>query len=524
MTQRARYIACLTAAALTFIACGSRVVPLSSDAQGNPISGFDNVNPTGEPVPGATGSLAPGVDPTTGASVGPSVGPRAILPNCTPGTGDVGVTKDTIKLGLIASINGPLKGQFDSAVQAVDAYFKGLNEAGGICGRRIQLLIRDDQGNGANNLAIAKKLVEEEKIFAFVGSHSAPDDSGIAKVSKEHKVPDLGFSLTWERAENKYSYGVPGQVQREWIGEGASGSKWLNEVNDIEQIAIFWLRESEVSILSAWGFEAAMIRTTNRERGKPIKICHEQPAGVVDTNYNNYVIAMKGNCDPADGPIGVYTTMENNANINLARAMRQQQFGYKIFAPTFSSYLPTFISQANGATEGAYIAMPQVPIERLEQPQSTWTPGTQELRRYLATLKRFYPNHKPTGSFGGPAWGSAALFTDAAAHCGANLTRACVLNRLETMPPFSAGGFLTPVAPGTHRIYTADLIVQVRNGRFVEVRPSDKSGPAGGPDFWDTSELFNWQVLYCSTRENTHADGSPWWPNRQAKDSLIDRC
>jgi len=514
VTHRTRAVAFVAAAALVLIACGSRVVPLSGDGVGfvDPNTGIP-IGP-GDPSANPTATTGPG-GPIAVPTTGSTIGPQPVTPNCTPGKGDVGVTKDTIKLGLIASITGPLPGQFDSAVQAVDAYFKGLNEVGGICGRRVELLIRNDNGSGPTNLAIAKKLVEEEKIFAFVGSHSAPDDSGIAKVSAEHKVPDIGFSLTWERAENKYSYGVPGQVQRSWIGEGASGSMWLNEEFGIKQIAIFWLRESEVSILSAWGFEAAMLRTSDR-RGQRVKICHEQPAGVVDNNYTNYVVSMKGRCDPDDGPIAVYSTMENNANINLAKAMRDQNFRYKIFAPTFSSYLPSFISQAEGATEGAFIAMPQVPVERLQRPQSEWTEGTHELARYIATLQRFYPNPKPPGSFGGPAWGSAALFTDAASRCGSDLTRACVFKQLDSMEPFSANGFLTPVAPSTHKIYTADLIVRVVNGKFTELRPNDRSGPPGGPDFWDVSTLFNWWDYYCATR-----DKPGWWLNTQEKNEFI---
>jgi branched-chain amino acid transport system substrate-binding protein len=510
--RRAPVVFFVVAAALVMVACGARVVPLTQGPGGasayvDPLTGATIV-----PTPGQSGFLPPGATPSTQ----PSASLSPILPGCTPGRGDIGVSKDTIKIGLIASITGPLPGQFDSAVQAVDAYFRGVNEAGGICGRRIQLIIANDNGNQAQNRALAERMSKEDKVFAFVGSHSAPDDSGLGIVSKRDKIPDIGFSLTWTRAENPYSFSVPGQVQRAWIGEGASGSKWLNEELDIKQIAIFWLRESEVSILSAWAFEAAMIRVTKRDRGTPIKVCHEQPAGVVDTNYTSYVISMKGHCDPADGNIAVYTTMENNANINLAKAMKEQGFKYTAYAPTFSSYLPSFISQANGATEGAYLAMPQIPFERLDRPTSEWTPGTYELKRYADTLQRFYPRPKPPGSFGGPAWGQAALFVETAKRCGADLTRACLLKQINSVGAFSTGGFTSPTDPKTHKVYTQDLLVQVRGGRFVEVRPQDKSGPPGGPDFWDVSDLFNWWDFFCA------GNNRQLFPRPEEKEAYID--
>jgi hypothetical protein len=248
-------------------------------------------------------------------------------------------------------------------------------------------------------------------------------------------------------------------------------------------------------VLEAYAFESAM----EKYSGNAIKICHEQPTGVVDSSFTSYVLAMEGDCKPSDGPIAVYSTMENNSNIKLANAMQQQNFKPAVFAPTFSSYLPSFISDANGSTEGAYIAMPQVPLERLtDTPQTQWTPGTYELQRYINTLNHYYPRHNPPGSFGAPGWGEAALFATAASACGDNLTRACLFNKLDTMGQFTDNGFLSPTRPADHHIYTADLIVQVRNGKFVEIRPTDRSGPPGAPDFWDKSVLFDWMKYMCA--------------------------
>lgn len=512
MPHTARVLAFVLAMSAALAACGSRVVPLTQ-AQGfaNPTvnpTGGPIVNPTGGPLTGPTGTSTLGPNP----SGGPTAGPSPLLPNCRGGSSDTGVTKSTIKLGLVASKTGPLPGQFNSAIEAVDSYFRGLNDAGGICGRKVELLIRDDNGNGATDLQVAEKLATEDKIFMFVGGVSAPDDSGIAKVSKKYKIPDIGFPLTWERAESPYSYGVPGQIQRRIIGTGAAGTKYLNEANGIKQVAMFWLRESEVSVLNAYGFEASIIRASKGA----IKICYEQPAGVLDNNFTNYVVSMNGACRPENGPIAVYTTMENNGNIKLAKSMMEQDFKPKVFAPTFSSYLRSFIDQAGGATEGAYMAVPQIPFERLDRPQSEWTPGTYELKRYIETLNRYYPRPASPGSFGGPGWGMAAMFTEAATACGANLTRTCILRTLDSMKQFSANGFLSPTKPSNHSVYTADLIVQVRNGKFTEIKPLDRSGPPGGPDFWDKGVLYNWQKYFCANQSK--------FPDAEGKKDLISEC
>jgi branched-chain amino acid transport system substrate-binding protein len=498
------------AAALLLAACGARVPPLGQ-AQGG-VAG-----PSSGPSTGAAPSItsSPGASTTTGpagrASAAPP--PEIIKANCHGGASDTGVTSNSIKLGLVASITGPLPGQFNSAVEAVDSYFKSVNDAGGICSRKVQLLIRDDNGNGTTDRTVAQKLVTEDKIFAFVGSVSAPDDSGIAQVSKKYHVPDIGFPLSYTRSENPSTYGVPGQIQRRWIGEQGDAKPYLDSTNNIKQVAMFWLRESEISVIEAWAFETVVVRASKGA----IKICHEQPTGVLDNNFTNYVVSMQGDCDSSKGNVAVYTTMENNSNIKLARAMHGQGFKPKVFAPTVSSYLPSFIDQANGATEGAYMDVPQIPFERLTGlPQSRWSKGTYEMKRYVDTLHRYYPRPSDLGSWGGPGWGMASLFAEAGAKCGAGLTRKCLFGTLDSIGSFSANGFLSPMVPREHQTYHADLLLQVRNGRFVEVRPDVRTGPKEAPDLWNTSQLFNWQKYMCSNPSQ--------FPNMNSKKTLLSEC
>jgi len=499
--------------ALVAVGCGSRVVPLS---QGQ----IPGVNGSIGPSVGPSGSIGPSLGPSvaggpsSGPSVGASVPPGIVKPNChATKSSDTGVSPTTIKLGLVAALTGPLPGQFNSAVEATDSFFRAVNDAGGICGRKIQLFIRDDNGNGQTDKQVAQQLADENHIFSFVGSVSAPDDTGVATVSEAEKIPDIGFPLSWKRAQNPYAYGVPGQLQRKTIGINANGSGYLDKLYGIKQVAIFWLREADVSVIEAYAFESAIEKSS----GNSIKICHEQPSGVLDSNFTNYVVAMEGDCPASGGPVAVYSTMENNSNLKLANAMQQQGFKPAVFAPTFSSYLPSFISDANGSTEGAYIPMPQVPLERLtDTPQSQWTPGTYELQRYMNTLSHYYPSHSPPGSFGAPGWGEAALFATAASACGDDLTRACLFHQLNTMGTFTDNGFLSPTRPADHHIYTADLIVQVRNGKFVEIKPGDRSGPPGAPDFWDKSVLFDWQQYMCAHQN--------LFPNMSTKKQELDEC
>jgi len=523
--RRAFRITAFIVSGLLFIAsCGSRVVPLQTsgyNAQGQPIA-----NPT------ANG--------TGGPSTGPSTGPGGVInnpglnnlpginPACHGGASDRGVTASTIKLGLVAAKTGSFPGQFDPNVEAVDAYLKMINAAGGVCHRQFQLFTRDDGGNESNDETRALELARDVGIFAFVGSISAPDsDDGVAKASVEFHLPDVGFPLSYLRTKSPLTYGVPGQLQKQWIGVAASGSEYLNRLYGVKQIAILWVGESLVSKANAWAFEAAMLLSSTHNPSGRIKVCFEQESNVFDNQFETYASRMKGVCPASAGPLAVYSTMENTNNIKLADAMLHQNVPHAFFDPTFTSYLPSFARDERGnprqSTEGAYIAMPQIPFERCSGFDSNGRPvppcSHPELDRYVRALRRFEPGFKIPGSFGAPGWGQAALFVQAVAACGANLTRTCVLHQLDTTKNFSDNGFLSPTNPGDHLIYSSDLLMRVHNGRFVEVKPNAKNGPPDAPDFWDVSHLFNWWDYYCADSNKTND-----FPDYKEIDQFVTTC
>jgi ABC-type branched-subunit amino acid transport system substrate-binding protein len=508
---------------LVVVACGSRVVPLDINA----------IAPNGQPIanPTATGSAGPGGGPTVGPTTGPG-GNQGLPPglpgttaNCRGGATDKGVTATTVKLGLVGAKTGSFPGQFDPNIEAVDAYLKMINAAGGVCGRKFQLFIRDDGGNRGSDETRALELAKEVGIFAFVGSISAPDsDGGVAKVSRDYGIPDIGFPLSYERSESRLTYGVPGQLQRNLIGVAASGSEYLNRLYGVKQVAILWVGESLVSKANAWGFEAAMLKSSEHNTSGRVHICFEQESNVFDNNFSTYAQRMKAQCPVSAGPLAVYTTMENSNNVKLADAMLQQGVPHKVYAPTFTSYLPSFTKDERGnprqSTDGAFIAMPQIPFERCASVDSKGRPmppcSHPELDRYVRALRRFEPGFKTPGSFGAPGWGQAALFVQAAAKCGSSLTRKCVLKEIDSIASFSDNGFLSPTRPSEHKIYSTDLLVQVRNGRFVEIQPNNKSGPAGAPDFWDVSHLFDWWDYFCAHK--------PDFPDRSEIDQFVTTC
>ena len=84
---------------------------------------------------------------------------------------DVGVTPTEVRVGLIVSKTSALGSEtFSPPMYGALAYFKALNQRGGVAGRTIDVDVCDDSGTGAGNRNCVHKLVDDDKVFAFAGN------------------------------------------------------------------------------------------------------------------------------------------------------------------------------------------------------------------------------------------------------------------------------------------------------------------------------------------------------------------
>ena len=83
-----------------------------------------------------------------------------------------GISKSTVTLGQSAALTGPSATLGVPFTQGAKLYFDRLNNAGGINGRRVELVSMDDAGNSEQAVANTKKLLSQGvfSLFGYVGS------------------------------------------------------------------------------------------------------------------------------------------------------------------------------------------------------------------------------------------------------------------------------------------------------------------------------------------------------------------
>jgi len=117
----------------------------------------------------------------------------ALLLICATGvSAEVGVTATTIVLGQSAAFSGPAQQLGIQMRDGMKLWFDHINRRGGIHGRKIQLVTRDDGYESTLAAENTRKLIQEDKVFALVGYVGTPTSQAALPIFTAAKVPFVG--------------------------------------------------------------------------------------------------------------------------------------------------------------------------------------------------------------------------------------------------------------------------------------------------------------------------------------------
>jgi len=101
-----------------------------------------------------------------------------------------GVTDTEIKIGNTAPYSGPLSNAAPLPL-SMAAYYKMINEEGGINGRKITFISYDDAYSPPKTVEMTRKLVEQDEVLFMAGAVGTPTNSAVWHYLNQNKVPQL---------------------------------------------------------------------------------------------------------------------------------------------------------------------------------------------------------------------------------------------------------------------------------------------------------------------------------------------
>jgi len=99
---------------------------------------------------------------------------------------------DTIKIGLIASLSGPSAKSGEAITRGLTIAIDEINANGGLLGKKVELLRRDDENNPGKGLVAARELLQNEKVAILFGGLQTPVSLAIVPFMNKSKAVFMG--------------------------------------------------------------------------------------------------------------------------------------------------------------------------------------------------------------------------------------------------------------------------------------------------------------------------------------------
>lgn len=148
-----------------------------------------------------------------------------------------------IKFGQTAALSGPAEKLGINMRDGILAAFKEVNDKGGITGRKLYLESLDDKYEPANAVLNVRKLINESKIFAFIGSVGTPTTTAVLPIIVKEQVPLIG-TFTGVQFLREFDKNYVINLRASYYQEAEKWIKYLIEDINAKKIAVFYQEDS----------------------------------------------------------------------------------------------------------------------------------------------------------------------------------------------------------------------------------------------------------------------------------------
>jgi ABC-type branched-subunit amino acid transport system substrate-binding protein len=359
-----------------------------------------------------------------------------------------GVTATTVTVGGHFPLTGPAAPGYSEIPQAIDAYFKYVNAHGGVNGRQLKMIARDDGYNPTNTVKVTKQLVLQDKIFAMLGGLGTPTHTKVVDYLNASKVPDIFVSsgcLCWDQpSKHPYTFGW----QTDYLVEGKILGQYIADHYKGKKVAYF-LQDDDFGADGAKGLDMYVPKAdvVARQVYEP---------GNVDIGPQMAKIAGSGAQVIAMFTIPAYTALVELAGVKLNYHPQLVVSNVGSDATTLAGLLKAFskgkapATLINGMVSDTY-------LPALSDTSNSW----------ITLFKQIHDQYLPKLPFDGNVgygFGLAYTFAEALQRAGANPTRQSLVDAIQKGGLSGPGLVPFRFSATSHAGYTGVQIGTIKDG------------------------------------------------------------
>jgi branched-chain amino acid transport system substrate-binding protein len=152
---------------------------------------------------------------------------------------DTGAGATEIRIGNIAPYTGPAQA-YAVVARAEAAYFRMINDHGGINGRRIEFISADDASDPAQALPLAQRLVEKDQVLALFSTFGTDANLAIRGYANEHKIPQLFVETSSAAFDDPVHFPWTMGFYATYRNEGEAYARYVLEYRPDARIAVLY--------------------------------------------------------------------------------------------------------------------------------------------------------------------------------------------------------------------------------------------------------------------------------------------
>jgi branched-chain amino acid transport system substrate-binding protein len=146
---------------------------------------------------------------------------------------------DTVKIGLLAPLTGPAAADGLSVANSLILAVERVNGEGGLLGKKVELVTYDDRADGKEAVALARKLIEQDKVVAVVGGSYSTPMRAVAGIFQEEQIPCV------------YAYAVHPDITKAGNFNFRNGFLGMVEGKAAAYVAVTMMKAKKIALLTS---------------------------------------------------------------------------------------------------------------------------------------------------------------------------------------------------------------------------------------------------------------------------------
>jgi branched-chain amino acid transport system substrate-binding protein len=350
--------------------------------------------------------------------------PAAGEPKYGPGASD-----GAIKVGNIMPYSGPLSA-YAIIGKTQAAYFKKINDEGGINGRKIDFISYDDGFSPPKTVEQARKLVESDEVLLIFQSLGTPTNLAIRKYLNGKKVPQLFVATGFTQFGDPKNFPWTMGWQPTYQTEGRIYAKYLLANHPGGKIGILYQNDDSGK---------DYLRGLKDGLAGKMPIVAETPYEVTDSTIDSQILNIK----TAGADVFFNEASPKFAAQAIRKAVELNWKPVHLLASISNSIgsvlKPAGFDNAKGILSTGYLKDPTA---------STWA-GDPAVAEWEAFMKQYYPDGDRTSGFTVYGYLTAQTLVQVLKQCGDELTRENVMKQAANLKDLHLGMLLPGIAINT---------------------------------------------------------------------------